>query len=194
MFSSFVETQMESVPLRENIKRALCTSSHLFMVQCKNQEQRVINEHFPSSNCCTVSREDKKNKPEWIQPTFQFTLRSQLESKYTIYFGVLQGGGSRWQAIWLFSHIKYFIPRQQQWRRAGRINSLKCRTGISRWRKRIHNQKSLLRYQCSCFTFNSRWSQGVFTVEKISHSRRLSLAKMIFTLKDTFLLQLSWRK
>jgi len=133
-----------------------------------------------------------------MQPTFQFTLRSQLESKCAIYFGALQGGGGRWQAIWLISDTKYFIPRQQQRRRAGKINSLKCRTGINRWkRKTIHNQKSplLFFYRCSsCFTFNSRWSQGVFTHEMISHSRRLSFANKFFTLKDTFALQHSCRK
>lgn len=61
----------------------------------------------------------------------------------------------------------------------GRENkSLKCRSGISRQRRKTIHNNSITGKHCSlCFIFNLRYSQGVFTAEKVWHSRKLFFVK-----------------
>lgn len=146
MLSSFVETQTGSVPLTANMKAASCASSQL-CARIRNREwERNI-------SAAQLHRGPGRFAPHSTHSTplssYNFPVYPKTLPVHTLCFK--QASEETDDKLCVISHTKYFISMQQWWRQAGRINPLKCRTGISWWRgKAIQNQKPLLPFLSCC--------------------------------------------
>lgn len=129
----------------ENTKSALCASSHLCPALCKDREQGVREEHFPSTAAQRAREICTTQHPQHTPSNYSFPVYPETLPVHSLCFKQASEEADGRSCV--ISDTKYFISMQQWWRQVGRINPLKCRTGISRWRGKPSRNRN------HCFPF-----------------------------------------